>query len=242
MPTIVRRFGGPRLGAALVVFAVCLSTAGASDARKPGDRVLRLTIGGRALTVEACTDRIVRVSFAPVPSFAGRITLAAAPKHCGGAAWAEQTTGGVTTISTRSLKVRVDRTTGRVRFADLKGNDILSELERSLEPASIQGDQTFHVRQQWRPQDEALFGLGQHQLGLTNIKGYDLDLWQHNATVSLPFLVSSRGYGILWDNTSYSRFGDLRQPAFMSPDQLLDAAGTPGGLTGTYYAGAHFDR
>ena len=106
----------------------------------------------------------------------------------------------------------MDRKTGRVRFADLKGREILSELDRSLEPASIQGEQTFHVRQQWAPQDEALFGLGQHQLGLTNIKGYDLDLWQHNATVSLPFLVSSRGYGILWDNTSYSRFGDLREP------------------------------
>src|SRR6478672_1186562 len=116
MPTIVRWFGGPRLRAALVAFAVCLAAAGSIGARKPGDRVLRVTIGGRTLTVEACTDRIVRVSFAPDPSFAGRTTLAAAPKHCGGASWAEQTAGGVTTISTRSLKVRVDRTTGRVRF------------------------------------------------------------------------------------------------------------------------------
>ena len=242
MPTTVRRFDGPRLRAAIVFLVVCLPVAGAIEARKPADRTLRLTIGDRTLTVEACTDRIVRVSFAPDPSFSGRTTLAAAPKRCGEASWTEETTGDVTTISTRSLRVRVDRKTGRVRFADLKGREILSELDRSLEPASIQGEQTFHVRQQWAPQDEALFGLGQHQLGLTNIKGYDLDLWQHNATVSLPFLVSSRGYGILWDNTSYSRFGDLREPSFIPADQLLDATGKSGGLTASYYAGAHFDR
>ena len=54
--------------------------------------------------MEACTDRIVRVSFAPDPSFSGRTTLAAAPKRCGEASWTEETTGDVTTISTRSLK------------------------------------------------------------------------------------------------------------------------------------------
>jgi alpha-D-xyloside xylohydrolase len=242
MPTTVRRLDGPRLRAALAVFAVCLPAVGSTAARKAGDHVLRLAVGNRTLTVEACTDRIVRVSFAPDPSFSDRTTLAAAPKRCGGASWTQQTSGGVTTISTRSLKVRVDRRTGLVRFADLHGKEILDELDRTLEPASVQGEQTFHVRQQWNAQDEALFGLGQHQLGLMNIKGYDLDLWQHNATVAVPFLVSSRGYGILWDNTSYSRFGDIRQPAFMPSDQLLDASGKPGGLTGTYFAGAHFDR
>ena len=54
--------------------------------------------------------------------------------------------------------------------------------------------------------------------------------------------MSSRGYGILWDNTSYSRFGDLREPSFIPADQLVDATGTSGGLTASYFAGAHFDR
>ena len=106
------------------------------------------------------------------------------------------------------------------------GAVILSERAggRTLTPAEVQGEKTFHVRQEWEPSaDEALFGLGQHQLGLMNVKGYDLDLWQHNATVAIPFLVSSRGYGILWDNTSFTRFGDLRPfepiPASAAPRQ-----------------------
>ncbi len=73
------------------------------------------------------------------------------------------------------------------------------------------------------------------------MKGYDLELWQHNATVVVPFLVSSRGYGILWDNPSYTRFGDLREWAPIPADRLLDASGRPGGLTGSYHAGAGFE-
>jgi len=48
---------------------------------------------------------------------------------------------------------------------------------------TVQGEDTQHVRQEWLPQaDEALYGLGENHLGLLNLKGYDLDLWQHNGT------------------------------------------------------------
>jgi alpha-D-xyloside xylohydrolase len=109
-------------------------------------------------------------------------------------------------------------------------------------PAEVQGEKAFHARQEWdENEDESLYGLGQHQLGLMDVKGYDLELWQHNATAVVPFLVSSRGYGILWDNPSYTRFGDLREWAPIPAEQLLDVAGRPGGLTGSYHAGAGFE-
>jgi len=72
--------------------------------------------------------------------------------------------------------------------------------------------------------DEALYGLGENHLGLLNLKGYDLDLWQHNGTIVIPFLVSSRGWGILWDNTSFTRFGDLREFAPIPPSASSDAS------------------
>ena len=112
-----------------------------------------------------------------------------------------------------------------------------------MTPAIVQGENTYHIRQQWTANDgEALFGLGQQQLGLMNLKGYDLDLWQHNGTVAIPFLLSSRGYGIFWDNTSYTRFGDLREPEPIPPSQLLDKDGHPGGLTGSYFGGENFEQ
>ena len=110
-------------------------------------------------------------------------------------------------------------------------------------PAIVQGESTQHVRQEWLPGlDEALYGLGENQLGLLDLRGYDLDLWQHNGTIVIPFLVSSRGWGILWDNTSFTRFGDLRELEPIPAERLFDASGQRGGLTGAYYRGAHFDH
>ena len=81
-------------------------------------------------------------------------------------------------------------------------------------PATVMGEATQHVRQQWEPHEgERLYGLGQHQQGLLDIKGTDLELRQYNGEIVIPLLVSSRGYGILWDNTSLTRFGRTEPPA-----------------------------
>ena len=112
------------------------------------------------------------------------------------------------------MKVRVDLGTGESRVPRrARDAALLAEKEgggRSPRPRSRASRRTTCASSGASTQDETLYGLGQQQLGLVDIKGYDLDLWQRNATVVVPFLVSSRGYGILWDNTSYTRFGDLR--------------------------------
>ncbi len=53
--------------------------------------------------------------------------------------------------------------------------------------------------------DERLYGLGQHQHGLYDQKGAVVELVQRNSEVSIPFLVSSRGYGFLWNNPAIGR-------------------------------------
>ena len=52
---------------------------------------------------------------------------------------------------------------------------------------------------------ERLYGLGQHQHGLLDQKGAVVDLVQRNTEVTIPFLVSSRGYGLLWNNPAIGR-------------------------------------
>jgi alpha-D-xyloside xylohydrolase len=52
---------------------------------------------------------------------------------------------------------------------------------------------------------ERLFGLGQHTHGRLDQKGVVVDLVQRNAEVSIPFVVSSRGYGLLWNNPAVGR-------------------------------------
>jgi alpha-glucosidase/alpha-D-xyloside xylohydrolase len=57
------------------------------------------------------------------------------------------------------------------------------------------------------PADEHYYGLGQHQQGLLDLRDHQVRCW-HNyveiggQTVCVPFMVSSRDYGLIWDNPS----------------------------------------
>ena len=200
--------------------------------RQPDGLTLHLDAGD--LRIQLLSDSIVRVAFARSADFFSRASLDVLPNPSLTSGWKLAERPASFVLTTAKLHVIVDRTSGAVSFTDAAGRPILSEAagSRTLEPASVQGEDTFHIQQKWKAQpDESLYGLGQMQLGITDIKGYDLDLWQHNTNIVVPFLVSSRGYGILWDNTSFTRFGDLRPFVAIPPANLYDADGKPGGLT-----------
>lgn len=195
---------------------------------------LTLRVGGGYLRLQGLADTIVRVTFSPNPSFADRPSLVRVPTSAPPPDWELREGKDAVHLITSRLDVEVERSTGRVRFMDPLGRVLLAERPRGrvLEPAVVQGEKTFHVRQAWEGgSDEALYGLGQHQAGLFNLKGYDLSFYQHNTEVFVPFLVSSRGYGLLWDNASYTRFGDLGDFTPIPPENLLTPEGVPGGLT-----------
>ena len=232
------------LFAAVAVAAQWPVQASLNPPEKLGDGIL-VRVGDNFLKLEVCADDVIRVAYAKDRAFFGRKTLTAGVRCDAKTKWSLKTSDEEAILATDKLQAHVDLVSGVVSFFDSKGRPILAEKKdgRVMTSAIVQGDETFHVRQQWESgADEALFGLGQHQLGFMNIKDHDLDLWQHNGTVTIPFLVSSRGYGILWDNTSYTRFGDLRQAEPIPASELFDANGQPGGLTGSYYAGENFER
>jgi alpha-D-xyloside xylohydrolase len=229
---------------AALLTCVAASRLGATVPEKQADGIV-VAVHDGFLRIKICSDSIIRIALSRNQSFFDRQSLSVEPAPHSLPAWQLSSNAHEATIKTARLTVRVNLSSGAVTFLDSSGKPILAEKDdgRSLTPAEVQGEKTFHVQQQWQPnQDESLYGLGENQLGLLEIKGYDLDLWQHNGTVIVPLLVSSRGYGLLWDNPSYTRFGDLRPFEPIPAAQLFDASGKPGGLTGSYYAGAHFER
>ncbi len=52
---------------------------------------------------------------------------------------------------------------------------------------------------------EKFYGMGQYANGYLNLKGCSLELAQKNTQVSIPFLISTRGYGFIWNNPSIGR-------------------------------------
>ena len=239
-----------------MLFSLALSAGAAPDKSTKSKQSQRITaptrvrdgviipVGNELLKLQVCADDIIRVARAPGPIFFARKSLAVLQPEAVND-WNLDITRSWVTLSTARLKAVVDLKTSAVSFLDAAGGTVLAEKpgSRQLSPALVQGERTFHVRQEWEsPTNEALYGLGQHQLGLMNIKGYDLDLWQYNGTIAIPFLTSSRGYGILWDNTSFTRFGDLRELEPIPVAQLFGLDGKPGGLTASYFSGQNFNR
>ena len=140
-------------------------------------------------------------------------------------------------VITNSIMAGVDRKTGLVRFQDVVTGEVISEeLGRDYQPIEKGGKQAFSVCQAFiSKDDEGLYGLGQHQADEFNYKDKNEELFQYNTKVSVPFIVSTHNYGILWDNYSLTRFGN---PAdYMQLDEvftLYNKVGEQGSLTGTY--------
>src|SRR5262245_51078128 len=194
-----------------------------------------LALGGRRVELRVCRENVIRVLDTPVGGGARRESLMLVKDACQRPPLDVKTGDGATTLATKRLAARIEHASGAVTFTDPSGRVLLAEKQgggRSLLPASVMGEDTYHVQAQFEPNaGEAFYGLGAHQHGLMNYAGRDVDLYQHNIVDVVPFLVSSRGYGLLWDNTSHTKFGDVREPVH------IPAANLSGGLQGTYRQG-----
>lgn len=118
-----------------------------------------------------------------------------------------------------------DRT---LTFKDKTGKVILQEEAdgRFMDASTVQGEPTFRVEQHFvSPKDEYLYGMGQFQDGYLNIRGLTRQLVQTNTQISIPFFLSNKGYGLLWNNYGLTDFNpaDNRAELALAPEE--EAAG-----------------
>ncbi|MEO9070444.1 MAG: PA14 domain-containing protein, partial [Ginsengibacter sp.] len=147
-------------------------------------------------------------------------------------------------ISTSKLKAWVNRFTGAIAFYNDKDSLLIKEKAAGIiTPSSFEGYQTNTIQQQFESlPGEALYGLGQHQDRLLDIKGYDLDFYQHNMEVYIPFLVSTKGYGLLWNNYSYTKFGHPDSIHAIPAENMFDKNGAQGGLSVNLFKDSSFSK
>ena len=101
-------------------------------------------------------------------------------------------------IKLSRMSVIVNKQTGQLTFRDSQGKKIFSENQRKLTPSLVQGENTYcaelHIES---PEDEFLFGLGQFQDGYLNVRGLSRRLTQVNTQISIPFVLSNKGYVLI---------------------------------------------
>jgi alpha-D-xyloside xylohydrolase len=108
-----------------------------------------------------------------------------------------------------------------VSFFSKDGKTLLAETKlggKSFDVPSVFETKNWQVQQSFlSPSDEALYGLGQHQEGIFNLRGVPIRLSQANTNISIPFLLSSKGYGVLWNNASLTDFNPADQSIAIDP-------------------------
>lgn len=143
-----------------------------------------------------------------------RATLTAWPADQDWALLPREETGCEICIDEAGASIRNGRMTafidrhGRLTFKNAEGKTLLREYREPKEFPEIRG-------REWRPilngnfeltvrfdanDGEMIYGMGEYQQPLLNLKGAVLDLAQRNTQASIPFYISSHGYGFLWNN------------------------------------------
>lgn len=184
-------------------------------------------------------DEIIQVTSTPENQIAERKSLIRVAPFETNVKWSVSQSSDSVFLTTMKLKTAISLSTGEITFFDKTGKLITKESKqgRHFTPITVDSDKGYSTRQQFdSPEDEAFYGLGQHQSDEYNYKRKNEELFQYNTKISVPFVVSSKNYGILFDNYSFSRFGDERPYANLNDIfKLYDKDDKEGGLTASYY-------
>lgn len=210
--------------------------------------------GPSQIRLQVVNDRIIRVQATAEQSFRNKQSLIIVPQNSK-AQYKVEEQGDDLIITTAAMRAVLNEATGQITFYDLKDQVLLKEVAqggKTFKPFTVPdreiGVDIAKVPEaqkhgwSWRalfdsPDNEAFYGLGQHQSEELNMKGKNEDLFQYNTKVSVPFVISNKNYGILWDSYSYCRWGNPGDYLQLNRAfKLYDKDGKEGQLTGTYVA------
>lgn len=218
--------GGGKGATSAVTIAVYISVWRASAVSIPVQSFQRdadgvafvMSPGAMKLTV--CADGIVRVMYSPAATLPAGQDFVVKNHSWPATAFKVADGGGTLTVTTHKLKAVVDKPTGAVAFFDASGNYLLGEPAgggKTMTATVVNGESSFRPEQSFNsPADEFLLGLGQFQEGIWNWRGMPQQLRQLNTQISIPMIVSSRGYGLLWNNASLTEFNPADVPVLMT--------------------------
>jgi alpha-D-xyloside xylohydrolase len=178
-----------------------LSAEAANTPQKSTDSVT-FKLDGAVLRLQVWSDRIIRVTYAPGEALPETKSLSVIAQPAA-VKWDYRETADNFFVTTGAVEARVDRQSGAVSFFDAQGTAYLAETPggRVFSPTTVKNLDARQAEQDFAlAPAEAIFGLGQQASGPWNYRGQTVRLLQSNMNIALPVLVSSRGYGILWDN------------------------------------------
>ncbi|MCG6186322.1 glycoside hydrolase family 31 protein [Maribellus maritimus] len=109
------------------------------------------------------------------------------------------------------IKAEIESRRGRITYLNGKDEVLLREAYHHHHPQfarqyKSKGSDRFEMKVTFDAEkDEHLYGMGQYPNDCLDLKGTVLELAQKNTQISIPFLLSSKGYGFIWNNPAIGR-------------------------------------
>jgi alpha-D-xyloside xylohydrolase len=221
------------LGVLLLAACTQKTPEGSFTQNEAGVIVTPASGSAKRVRLEVRADRIVRVTAVADENLELPASLVATGAPSAPVSFKVERNDDDLALTTSRMAAHVSLANGAVRIHDSSGRVLLEEA-----PARVLDK---GVSQRFNPgSDEAFYGMGQHQNAQMNLNGEDVEIAQHNMDIGVPFVVSSRNYGVLWDNYSITRLGNPQPYGFASRDlKIRDAAGKEGGFTARYSIDGH---
>ena len=163
--------------------------------------------------VELCSEGVVHI-LANATGSSMKPLVPTIVRPCTGAQFTSSSDASHLYLRTRTLRVEVARDTGSIRFLTSDGETILSEQpdHGRVVTASDAEDAHGAIQQEFLlSPGEAIYGLGQHQEGFFDLRNIPVRLLQANTNIAIPFLLSTKGYGLLWNNAALTDFDPAGQ-------------------------------
>lgn len=121
-------------------------------------------------------------------------------------------------LSTSKLTLSVNVASGQIQCFDAENNVVLSQQAYSLTQSDLRGKAVKQASADFHsPKDEFLYGLGQFQDGYLNVRGLARRLTQVNTQISMPMVLSNKGYAVLWNNYGLTEFNAPSHSVQLTP-------------------------
>jgi len=206
-----------------VVFLLVLSLGASAQSYQKTNLGIKAQINATDVEIQFFGSSTVRVLKSPVGKIFTKESLSVVKKP--------ETTklaihqqGDVISLKSNQLKVDVDLKSGKISYSTLAGVLLLSEKVSGTTFTDFNdaGSKTYTVNQLFMlDKNEDIYGLGQQQRGKLSLRNAKINMVQGNTDDYVPFLVSTKGYGLFWDNYSPTVFEDKAEYASMLPSNRM---------------------
>jgi len=195
----------------LLICCITIVNATVKSFKKDADGV-SFTLDKGLMKIRICRADLVQVKYTMLNVFPAENSLVVNNPFNKSVNFAVTQTGGDIVIKSGKLVIKVNRATNAITYLTLAGQIITSEDDtenKTMQAQTIAGISTYSCSTQFNsPADEALYGLGCHPTDplSINYKGRNQDMAIKYMTGAIPVLLSTKGYGLMWDNYSASNF------------------------------------